>query len=83
MSGAYMNTSTVITHSKSREVARQVAATNARIKACYPATRVRLETRNVGICKDLYHSEKSMERICHVPELDTVELRRTAILKDL
>jgi hypothetical protein len=31
-----MHTSIVITRSRSREVAKQVAAANARIKACYP-----------------------------------------------
>ena len=31
-----MHTSIVITRSRSREVAKQVAATNARIRACYP-----------------------------------------------
>ena len=76
MLGEYMNTETVITHSKSREVARQVAATKARIKACYPVTQVQLETRNLGICQDLYHSERSVEQICHVLELDTAELSR-------
>jgi hypothetical protein len=31
-----MHTSIVITRSRSREVAAQVAATNERIRACYP-----------------------------------------------
>jgi hypothetical protein len=31
-----MHTAIVITRSRSREVATQVAATNARIRACYP-----------------------------------------------
>ena len=31
-----MHTSIVVTRSRSREVAKQVAVTNARIRACYP-----------------------------------------------
>lgn len=83
MLGEYRDTSTVITHSKSRAVARQVAVTMARIKACYPVSQLKLETINLGIFSYLYKSGKSKEQICCILELKTAEFRRIEILMAL
>ena len=83
MLGEYRDTSTAITHSKSRAVARHVAVTMARIKACYPVNQLKLETLNLGIFNYLYKSGKSNEQICCILDLNTEEFRRIEILMAL
>ena len=50
-----MDTSIVITRSRSREVAKQVAATNARIRACYPNQSSRTGQTNYPQDLALFH----------------------------
>jgi hypothetical protein len=75
-----MYTSTVNKYSKSREVARQVAATNARIKACYPVKQLKLDLLNLGIFTYLYNSGRSEEQICRILELNVGEFRQVEML---
>ena len=71
-----MYTSTVNTYSKSREVARQAAATKARIKACYPVNQLKLDLLSLGVFTYLYKSGRSEEQICHILGLNIGEFRQ-------
>ena len=71
-----MHTSTVNTYSKPRAVARHIAGSQTRIKACYPVNQLKLDLLNLGIFTYLYKSGRSEEQICHILGLNIGEFRQ-------